>query len=85
MSTVAWAPNAVPSRSDVACAHARGRRMGLLIRTSDLPAGRRRQAWREVVCDTLGPLEHDGERFPDLKTRIRTEVIAPGYRAVTET
>lgn len=30
-------------------------------------------------------VEHDGERFPDLKARIRTEVIAPGYRAVTDT
>lgn len=30
-------------------------------------------------------VEHAGERFPDLKARIRTEVIAPGYRAVTET
>lgn len=30
-------------------------------------------------------VEHDGERFPDLRARIRTEVIAPGYRAATET
>lgn len=30
-------------------------------------------------------VEHDGERFPDLQVRIRTEVIAPGYRAMTNT
>lgn len=30
-------------------------------------------------------VEHDGARFPDLQARIRTEVILPGYRAVTET
>lgn len=30
-------------------------------------------------------VEHDGERFPELKVRIRKEVIAPGYRAVTRT
>lgn len=30
-------------------------------------------------------VEHDGERFPDLRDRIRREVIAPGYRAVTRT
>lgn len=30
-------------------------------------------------------VEHDGERFPDLNARIRTEVVVPGYRAVTET
>ncbi|HEX4817461.1 MAG TPA: hypothetical protein VFV66_32370, partial [Nonomuraea sp.] len=31
--------------------------MALLIRTSDLPARRRLDAWRSVVCDTLGPLD----------------------------
>jgi AcrR family transcriptional regulator len=30
-------------------------------------------------------VEHDGERLPDLRARIRNEVIAPGYRAVIET
>lgn len=30
-------------------------------------------------------VEHDGERFPELRDRIRREVIAPGYRAVTRT
>jgi hypothetical protein len=28
-----------------------------LIRTDDVPASRRREAWRQVVCDTLGPLD----------------------------
>jgi AcrR family transcriptional regulator len=28
-------------------------------------------------------VEHEGDRLPDLKRRIRVEVIAPGYRAVT--
>jgi hypothetical protein len=28
-----------------------------LIRTSDLPAKRRHDAWLEVVCDTLGLLD----------------------------
>ncbi|MEV0615900.1 helix-turn-helix domain-containing protein [Nonomuraea sp. NPDC050404] len=31
--------------------------MAVLIRTSDLPEGRRHDAWRSVVCDTLGPLD----------------------------
>ncbi len=31
--------------------------MGILIRTADLSPARRRAAWREVVCETLGPLE----------------------------
>ncbi len=31
--------------------------MGILIRTSDLPPSRRREAWRELVCEALGPLE----------------------------
>ncbi|MFG1970375.1 helix-turn-helix domain-containing protein [Nonomuraea fuscirosea] len=31
--------------------------MAVLIRTSDLPAERRHDAWRSIVCDTLGPLD----------------------------
>ncbi|SPL96217.1 Transcriptional regulator, AraC family [[Actinomadura] parvosata subsp. kistnae] len=31
--------------------------MAVLIRTSDLPAARRHDAWRGIVCDTLGPLD----------------------------
>ncbi|MGI5292605.1 helix-turn-helix domain-containing protein [Nonomuraea polychroma] len=31
--------------------------MAVLIRTSDLPAKRRHDAWRSLVCDTLGPLD----------------------------
>lgn len=30
-------------------------------------------------------VEHEGERFVDLRDRIRREVIVPGYRAVTRT
>ncbi|SEG85138.1 AraC-type DNA-binding protein [Nonomuraea solani] len=31
--------------------------MAVLIRTSDLPAEHRHDAWRDIVCDTLGPLD----------------------------
>ncbi|MGP3962588.1 helix-turn-helix domain-containing protein [Nonomuraea sp. 3N208] len=31
--------------------------MAVVIRTSDLPAKRRHDAWRSIVCDTLGPLD----------------------------
>jgi AraC-like DNA-binding protein len=31
--------------------------MTLLVRTSDVPEAERRDAWRSVVCDTLGPLD----------------------------
>ena len=31
--------------------------MVTLIRTDDLPPEQRREAWRQVVCDTLGPLD----------------------------
>jgi AraC-like DNA-binding protein len=31
--------------------------MGVLIRTGDVPAARRHDAWRSIVCDTLGPLD----------------------------
>lgn len=31
--------------------------MAVLIRTGDMPAATRRDAWREIVCETLGPLD----------------------------
>ncbi|MEV2272744.1 AraC-like ligand-binding domain-containing protein [Nonomuraea africana] len=31
--------------------------MAVLIRTRDVPAARRHDAWRSIVCDTLGPLD----------------------------
>jgi AraC-like DNA-binding protein len=31
--------------------------MGMLIRTGDVPAALRHDAWRNIVCDTLGPLD----------------------------
>ncbi len=31
--------------------------MAILIRTSDVPPAQRHDAWRSVVCDTLGPLD----------------------------
>ncbi|MEV0379857.1 helix-turn-helix domain-containing protein [Nonomuraea sp. NPDC050643] len=31
--------------------------MAVLIRTSDLPVKDRHDAWRDIVCDTLGPLD----------------------------
>jgi hypothetical protein len=31
--------------------------MAILIRTRDLPAEQRHEAWRRIVCDTLGPLD----------------------------
>ena len=31
--------------------------MPILIRTSDVPAAHRHDAWRSIVCETLGPLE----------------------------
>jgi AraC-like DNA-binding protein len=31
--------------------------VAILIRTGDVPAGERYDAWRAVVCDTLGPLD----------------------------
>jgi AraC-like DNA-binding protein len=31
--------------------------MAILIRTSDIPPAQRYDAWRSIVCDTLGPLD----------------------------
>ena len=31
--------------------------MGMLIRTDDVPAAQRHDAWRRIACDSLGPLD----------------------------
>jgi AraC-like DNA-binding protein len=46
--------------------------MAILIRTSDVPVARRHDAWRSVVCDTLGPLDFRSD--PD--TPLRGEIAA---------
>jgi AraC-like DNA-binding protein len=46
--------------------------MAILIRTSDVPMARRHDAWRSVVCDTLGPLDFRSD--PD--TPLRGEIAA---------
>ena len=47
-------------------------RMAILIRTSDVPPAQRHDAWRSVVCDTLGPLDFRSD--PD--TPLRGEIAA---------
>ena len=46
--------------------------MAILIRTSDVPHAQRHDAWRSVVCDTLGPLDFRSD--PD--TPLRGEIAA---------
>jgi hypothetical protein len=46
--------------------------MPLLIRTSDVPPAHRHDAWRSIVCDTLGPLEMRS----DPRTPLRGEIAA---------
>jgi AraC-like DNA-binding protein len=46
--------------------------MAILIRTSDVPPAQRYDAWRSVVCDTLGPLDFRSD--PD--TPLRGEIAA---------
>ena len=46
--------------------------MAILIRTSDVPPGDLRDAWRAVVCDTLGPLDFRSD--PDIP--LRGEIAA---------
>ncbi|MEU4512650.1 helix-turn-helix domain-containing protein [Nonomuraea wenchangensis] len=54
--------------------------MGVLVRTSELPAARRHEVWRSVVCDTLGPL--DLRIDPDAPLRGEIEVGRLGPVAV---
>jgi len=46
--------------------------MAILIRTSDVPPEQLRDAWRAVVCDTLGPLDFRSD--PDIP--LRGEIAA---------
>jgi len=46
--------------------------MPILIRTSEVPPAQRHDAWRSVVCDTLGPLDFRSD--PD--TPLRGEIAA---------
>lgn len=50
--------------------------MAVLIRTADLSPARRRAAWREAVCETLGPLEMRID--PDAPLHGEIEVGAVG-------
>lgn len=51
--------------------------MGVLIRTADLPVIRRHAAWRDVVCETLGPLELHIDRDAPLHAEIEAGSIGP--------
>jgi AraC-like DNA-binding protein len=53
--------------------------MGVLIRTSDVPAKLRAEAWRSIVCDTLGPLDMRSD--PDVP--LRGEIAAGRLGPVT--
>ena len=46
--------------------------MAVLIRTEDIPPEHRHDAWRSVVCDTLGPLDFRS----DPGTPLRGEIAA---------
>lgn len=51
--------------------------MTTVIRTSDLPARRRHDAWREVVCDTLGPLDLRIDTAAPLRGEIELGQLGP--------
>jgi hypothetical protein len=42
---------------DLAVSQRKAPRMTVLISTRDVPARQRHDAWRRIVCDTLGPLD----------------------------
>ncbi|TMR92107.1 helix-turn-helix domain-containing protein [Nonomuraea basaltis] len=51
--------------------------MAVLIRTSDLPAKRRHDAWRTIVCDTLGPLDLRIDPDAPLRGEIAAGQLGP--------
>jgi len=51
--------------------------MAVLIRTSDIPAAYRYDAWRSVVCDTLGPLDFRSDPDVPLAGEIEAGQLGP--------
>ncbi|MGW0803137.1 AraC-like ligand-binding domain-containing protein [Nonomuraea sp. NPDC002799] len=51
--------------------------MAILIRTSDLPARHRHDAWRSIVCDTLGPLDTRIDPDTPLRGEIELGQLGP--------
>ncbi len=51
--------------------------MAILIRTSDIPAAQRHDAWRNVVCDTLGPLDFRSDPGTPLRGEITAGQLGP--------
>jgi AraC-like DNA-binding protein len=52
-------------------------RMAVLIRTSDVPPAYRYDAWRSVVCDTLGPLDFRSDPDVPLSGEIEAGHLGP--------
>lgn len=51
--------------------------MPVLIRTSDVPPERRYEAWRRIVCDTLGPLDMRSDPDVPLSGEIEAGQLGP--------
>src|SRR5215475_15822824 len=52
-------------------------RMVVLIRTSDVPPADRYDAWRSIVCDTLGPLDFRSDPDVPLSGEIEAGYLGP--------
>jgi len=52
-------------------------RMAILIRTSDVPPAYRYDAWRSIVCDTLGPLDFRSDPDVPLSGEIEAGQLGP--------
>lgn len=51
--------------------------MAVLIRTSDVPPAQRYEAWRTIVCDTLGPLDFRSDPDVPLAGVIEAGQLGP--------
>src|SRR2546430_1616128 len=51
--------------------------MSVLIRTSDIPPEQRYEAWRSIVCDTLGPLDFRSDPDVPLWGEIAAGQLGP--------
>lgn len=51
--------------------------MAVLIRTVDVPPARRHEAWRGIVCDTLGPLDIRIDPDAPLRGEIDAGLLGP--------